>query len=328
MDFKRIAGIVILLVVVGGAVVVSQVDWAGLQRQEEARLDPVTVSLFFGGEKSAFLKNPKIVEILKDRYRVTLDAQKAGSVEMVTTLDATGRDCLWPSNQVAVELAKISGKTVLGDENIFNSPIVFYSWDRVTNELVKAGIAEKRADGHYVVDTPKLIDMIVAGKTWKDDLGLNIYGPIKIFSTDPRKSNSGNMWSGLLANLLNGGQVVDAQSLPTVLPQVQGYFRAMGHMEHSSGDIFENFLSTGMGSRPVIVGYENQLVEFVLANPDSADFIRQKTRILYPEPTVFSSHPLISLTGHLQAARRRAQGHRDPGHRLGRTRISVRPARC
>jgi hypothetical protein len=83
--------------------------------------------------------------------------------------------------------------------------------------------------------------------------------------------------------------------LPAALPQLHAYFRAMGHMEHSSGDIFENFLSQGMGPRPIIVGYENQLVEFVLAHPESADYIKGKIRTLYPEPTVFSSHPLISL---------------------------------
>jgi hypothetical protein len=137
--------------------------------------------------------------------------------------------------------------------------------------------------------------MIIEGKRWKEDLGLNIYGPVRIFSTDPRKSNSGNMWAGLLASVLNGGAVITTETLPGVLPELQDYFRAMGYMEHSSGDIFENFLSQGMGPRPIIVGYENQLVEFVLAHPESADYIKDKIRTLYPEPTVFSSHPLISL---------------------------------
>ena len=296
MNAKSIVGLLILLAVVAAAVILTQVDWDGLRREETAKLDPVTVHLYYGGEKKAFLHNPKILDILNKRYAVTLDAQRAGSVEMVTDLDVTGKDCLWPSNQVAVEFAQMSGKTVLSDQNIFNSPIVFYAWDKVADALIAAGIVELRDGVHYVVDTEKLIAMIVAGKTWKDDLGLNIYGPVKVFSTDPRKSNSGNMWSGLLASLLNGGTVPTGETLPPLLPRIQDYFRALGHMEHSSSDIFENFLSRGMGSLPLIVGYENQLVEFVLAHPENADYIRQKIRILYPEPTVFSSHPLISLT--------------------------------
>jgi hypothetical protein len=41
---------------------------------------------------------------------------------------------------------------------------------------------------------------------------------------------------------------------------------------------------------------ENQLVEFLNANAGYADLIRQKIRVIYPEPTVFASHPLIALT--------------------------------
>ena len=51
-----------------------------------------------------------------------------------------------------------------------------------------------------------------------------------------------------------------------------------------------------MGARPIIVGYENQLVEFLEENAQYADLIRDKIRVVYPEPTIFASHPLISLT--------------------------------
>jgi hypothetical protein len=44
------------------------------------------------------------------------------------------------------------------------------------------------------------------------------------------------------------------------------------------------------------VGYENQLVEFVLANPRSRNDILNSVCILYPLPTVWSSHPVIALT--------------------------------
>jgi hypothetical protein len=131
---------------------------------------------------------------------------------------------------------------------------------------------------------------------WKEDLGLNIYGPFKVFSTHPAKSNSGNIWAGLLATVFNGGETPNEAALPSLLPRITAYFEAMGHMEASSGDIFENFLKQGMGSRPMIVGYENQLVEFLNENADYADLIRARIRVLYPEPTIFASHPLISLT--------------------------------
>lgn len=290
---KKILGILILLAVAAGVVIATQVDWSGLQRTQSVKQDWVDVNIFYGGEKARFLENPQTKKTL-EKYKVRLNAAKAGSIEMATQLPTDGKDCLWPSNQIAVELARQAGKPVVSDTNIFNSPIVFYAWRPVTEAFIKAGIAS-RNNGVLTVDTLKLVQMVQQQKRWKDDLGLDVYGSLKIFSTDPRRSNSGNMWAGLLANTLNNGNVVSAADLPTVLPAVQAYFRAMGYMEHSSGDIFENFLKQGMGARPIIVGYENQLVEFVIEHQEYRDVIRDKIDILYPTPTVFASHPLISL---------------------------------
>lgn len=292
---KTILGLVILGVVAAVAVGVSQLDISSLTRRVETRA-PVSLSIYYGGEKSALLRNEKVQRILEDRYKIDLNATKAGSVEMATTLPVAGRDCLWPSNMVAVELARDSGRTVLGDETIFNSPIVFYAWAEVAEALKGAGVVRERGDGFLAADVQALGQLIVEGKRWKEDLGLNIYGPFKVFSTHPAKSNSGNIWSGLLATVFNGGDTPTEEDLPQILPRITAYFDAMGYMEASSGDIFENFLKQGMGARPIIVGYENQMVEFLTANAAAADQINARIRVIYPEPTIFASHPLISLT--------------------------------
>lgn len=290
---KKLLGIGILLVVALGVVIATQVDWSNLQRSQTARQDWIDIPIFYGGEKTNLLQNAQTKALL-ERHKIRLQAAKAGSIEMVTQLASDEKACLWPSNQVAVELARQSGKNLLGDSNIFNSAMVFYAWKPVTEAFIKAGIA-KRADGIVQVDVQKLVALVQQQRQWQDDLGLNVYGKIKVFSTDPKRSNSGNMWAGLLANALNGGQVVTAQDLDTVLPELTAYFQAMGHMERSSGDIFESFLKQGMGARPIIVAYENQLVEFVIEHQQYRDLIRDKIDILYPTPTVFASHPLISL---------------------------------
>lgn len=295
---RKVLGIVILLVVAAAVVIATQVDWSSLQRVAPLKQDWVDVNIFYGGEKSRFLANPQVQKTL-ERYKVRLHAAKAGSIEQVNQLPVDGKDCLWPSNQIAVELARQAGRPVQSDSNIFNSAMVFYAWRPVTEAFVKAGVAQ-RNNGVLTVDTFKLVEMVKQQKRWKEDLGLDVYGSVKIFSTDPRRSNSGNMWAGMLANTFNAGNVVSAADLPNVLPQVQAYFRAMGHMEYSSGDIFESFIKQGMGARPIIVGYENQLVEFVIEHQSSRDLIRDKIDILYPTPTVFASHPLISLGGQCQ----------------------------
>ena len=80
------------------------------------------------------------------------------------------------------------------------------------------------------------------------------------------------------------------------LDAIDTYFASLGFMESSSADLFANFLKQGMGARPLIVRYENQLVDFVVANQNYAQLIRDKIKVIYPEPTIFASHPLISLT--------------------------------
>ncbi len=292
---RTILGLAIIGAVAGVSAVVGFLDLSSLTRSVERR-DPVGLSIFYGGEKSALLANPDVQRIIEDRYKITLDASKAGSVEMATTLPVTGKDCLWPSNAVAVELARNSGKTVLGDETIFNSPIVFYAWAEIADALADNGVVTRRNDGMLTADVNDIGELISDGARWKEDLGVNVYGRFRVLSTHPAKSNSGNIWAALLATTLNGGETPVETDLPELLPRVADYFEQMGYMEASSGDIFENFLKQGMGARPIIVGYENQLVEFLTTNANYADLIRSKIRVIYPEPSIFASHPLISLT--------------------------------
>jgi len=286
-------GILLLAVVAIGTVVLTQTDLARMVSRAPG-LDPVKVSIFYGGEKASLLADPQVQRVF-DRYAVTLDATKAGSVEMVTGLDTTGKDCLWPSNGLSVGLAKEAGKSVLSEDTVFNSPVVIYAWDEVAAALQKAGVVQDQG-GMLVADTAKLGSLIAEGKRWKQDLGLDLYGPFRVISTDPSKSNSGMIWAALLATALNGGQVPTAQDAQRLAPQVEAYFASLGFMESSSGDLFANFLKQGMGARPLIVGYENQLVEFTLANAAQAQLINTKIKVIYPEPTIFASHPLIALT--------------------------------
>lgn len=254
-----------------------------------------TLSLYVGGEKINFLNNARVKAILEDRYGIMLNNSKAGSIEMVTTISVAGKDALWPSNQIAVDFFRKRGGDFLSEQNIFNSPLVLYAYDIVADALIGQNIVELREGSYYVIDFLKLVKLIKEKKSWKS-IGLpQLYGNIAIFSTDPRHSNSGNMFCGLLASMLNGGKPVTDENLEGVLDDVVDYFKTRGYMERSSGDIFKNFITTGVGAKPIIVGYENQLVEFAIENEKYSDFLRKKVRTLYPIPTVWSSHPIIAL---------------------------------
>ncbi|MEO7718255.1 MAG: hypothetical protein ABIY70_18800 [Capsulimonas sp.] len=261
---------------------------------------------YIGGEKLGFLADPDVTRILSDKYGIRVSATKLGSIDMVEG-DVTGQDFLWPSSQVAQEIyvdrvhkdsaskIKNGASKIVKSDIIFNSPIVIYSWDIVTDALIKVGVVRKVGAEYYIVDLPKLVDMINKKATWKS-IGLdNLYAGIIVRSTDPSKSNSGMMFAGLLANITNGGEVVNDSTVGKTLPTVKSFFVRQGFMETSSSDQFDQFLKMGVGTSPMVVGYESQLVEFGMENAQYRDMLKTHIQILYPRPTVWSSHPLIAL---------------------------------
>ena len=260
--------------------------------------DVSTLKGYAGGEKIAFIENPRTIAALR-KHGLALNAERAGSVEQVRdkTLLDTKPQFLWPSSSPLVDLAKRSVK-VLKDEVIFNSPIVIYSWAPIADGLVRAGLASKEG-AHYYVDALGLIEAVLARKAWSDLGQPDLYGRVRLIASDPNKSNSGFMFAGLAANML-AGDVATAETLPGILPRLVDLFRGMGFKSSSSGKVFDDYVAGGPGAQPMVVGYENQLVEWILADKDRWKRISgaagpAKPVALYPRPTVYSAHPLIAL---------------------------------
>lgn len=252
-----------------------------------------TVTGYIGSEKANFLANPDVQAILRERYDLEVDVRRAGSFEMLD-LSHQGIDFLWPSSQVALEKYRTEYGTTLADAIIFNSPIVLYSWMPVVDAATARGLV-RQEDGVYVADLPALLQAILDGRQWSD-IGVDqVFGRFTITSTDPLRSNSGNMYAGLVANILAGG-VADESTLPSILPAVQEVFAIQGQMEHSTGTLFERYLQLGMAQFPLIVGYESQYIEFARENPDLWPDVSSRIALVYPVPTVWSSHPIIALT--------------------------------
>ena len=279
----KIIGLVILITVIIAAVIYVMVGSSNAVTE---------IKGYVGGEKIGLLEDEEVREILEDKYKLSIDYAKAGSIDMITA-DATGMNFLFPSNQTALELyEKINGDPVKS-EIILNTPIVLYTRQAVADAFVSEGLATKDGDVYYV-DMTKLTEAIENGTKWSD-IGLDqLYGSITVGTTDPTKSNSGNMFAGLLANTLCGG-VADETSLYEILPRLESIFQKLGYMESSSSDLFDQFLKTGMGAKPLIAGYENQLLEFAVENPETWEHVSGDIIMMYPTPTVWSSHVFIAL---------------------------------
>ena len=89
---------------------------------------------YVGGEKIGLLEDEEVQKILKDRYKLSIDYARAGSIDMITA-DATGRDFLFPSNQTALELYRQINGDPVKSEIILNTPIVLYTRSAVAQAM-------------------------------------------------------------------------------------------------------------------------------------------------------------------------------------------------
>ncbi len=254
----------------------------------------ITVRGAIGSEKANLLEDPEIKKILHDTYGLTVDYRKAGSLQ-ISQGGTAGQDFVWPSGQYPKEVYERDHGTPMKSDVTFSSPIVMYAWAPVTQALLSAGIVET-VDGTTYVDMPKLLVAMNDGKSWRD-LGLGqVGGKVLVYTTDPTRSNSGNLFAGLLANTINGSTVVDEGAIGTVLPGVKGFYGRLGYMSDSTGFLFDQFLSQGIGAYPIIVGYENQLIEYSVDRPELRDVLLKQINILYPRPTTWATHTMMALT--------------------------------
>jgi len=290
---------IVFVIVIAAAVIVvvaSQLLSSTGSSDDKSSSADTKVIGYIGSEKADFLQNPQVKQILADRYDLVVEYTSLGSIAQATA-DTTGKDFLWPSSEIAQILYEETHASRAKAEVIFRSPLVLYSWPEVTDALIQQGIVTEE-NGVYYADMEQLVAITVSSDTLWKDIGLNVINShqAKIISTDPLESNSGNMFYGLLANILVPEEVATDASVNAVLPTLKDYYDSLGILKRGSADLFSEYISTGMGAYPLIVNYENLLIEFTMQNPSSRDTILSQLRVIYPRPTVWSDHPLIALT--------------------------------
>lgn len=285
---SKIIGLVALLAVVG--VILGTIVW------RQAQPKPVEIQQvngYLGGEKIGLFDDEQFAK-LAEQSGLKVNYRKAGSLAMMDA-DRKGMDYLFPSSRAAVEYGKANGVDTSNADIVFNSPIVVYTHKAVADALVGSGIMSKDDAGVYHMDMAKAVDAMVNNKTWNDVGYTNGYGQFRIDSTDPVKSNSGNEYAALVATVLNGGQPATIESVSRDTDKIRAIFAKSGWMETSSEDSFNQFLTLGIGSKPMMIGYESQLLDLAVNQPDAFKQIKDDVVIVYPTPTVWSTHTLIAL---------------------------------
>lgn len=293
---KKIIGLVLLICVmaaVGGIYLLTGGSGDGKEKETGKAKPKTAVSGYVGGEKIGFLEDEEVLSILGEKYGLEVDYSKAGSLDMMTA-DLEGRNYLFPSSSIALEYYEELHGSPVQSEILLNTPIVLYTHKMVLDAFGSQGLITKDGDVNYI-DMAKLVELIQNDMAWADIGVPELYGTVSVDTTDPARSNSGNMFAALLADVLNGGQTLTPEKVDEILPQLQTIFGKLGYMETSSSDLFSQFLRMGVGATPIAAGYESQIIEYAMLHPDEYEAVRDDIVVLYPAPTVWSAHVLIAL---------------------------------
>ena len=293
-------------------VVVSVIGILLLQKPNEPVVSPdrsvTTIVCATGGGKENFLADTELNQILRDEYgiQVTHIPWSNGRINDQALADDSGNtyDAVFFSDQRFYEqyLAAVN-KTYSRQKGYIalNTPIVFYSWKPVVEVLTATGIVTERDGVHYVSDMEKLLSYMDAGTRWSDiapadSLIRSNRNPINVIGVDPVTSSPGATYMGLLAGILDpasrSGRVSDEALL-----RLQQVYRNSGFLGGTPADLFSQYLRIGAGTYPLIVDYEKSLIDWAVAHPEEyTKQIKDHAVLLYPEPTVWNSHCIISFS--------------------------------
>ena len=306
MDRKKQAflGLAILIVFIIVIVAVTT-----LKNNKEGILDSNLKQVFVatGGGKENFLADEEVNNIMKQKYglKVTYDSWSNGKIvkDPLLRKDGSKYDAMFCSDQRFYDYFKVSADTSKGEAQrdrvlegglTLNTPIVIYSWDTVVDALIKENIVTQKDNVYYITDMNKLISYILEGKKWSD-IGVDmLYGTINIDSTDPVTSSPGATYYGLLLSIMCGGTVTE-ENLQANLQNLKEFYIKSGYMNTTPADLFELYLKTGVGGKPMIVDYEKSVIDFANSNPDGWEQVKDKIRILYPTPTIWNSHCIATF---------------------------------
>ena len=322
MNKKQVIGIVIFVLIILGVIGYKLLSNDGEIIDTNAK----TIYVATGGGKEDFLADEKVNQIFRKKYKVNpvFDTWSNGKTIKLPLIresvglgngDATGLtvrsegaskyDALFTSDQRYYDYYKLSPNSEAGEADRYtvleggltlNTPIVIYSWGPVVDALEKEGIVTMGDDNvYYITDMVKLMNYILEGKKWSD-IGLpNLYGTINISSTDPVTSSPGATYYGLLLSILSEVHITD-ENIDGNLAKLKEFYLKSGYMNNTPADLFESYLKTGMGGRPMIVDYEKSIIDFANSNPNGFESVKNDIRVLYPSPTIWNSHCLAIFT--------------------------------
>ncbi|MFE6483153.1 hypothetical protein ACFVGN_09490 [Streptomyces sp. NPDC057757] len=284
---KRIAGIVLAVLLIGGVVAAVV---AGRDGQDKGTATK-TVRGVIGSEKAEFFADPDVVKALAAKgYTVKTEASGSWAMD---SLDLKGYDFAFPSSQApADELAdKYHVQKPL--PRPFYSPLVVVAHRNAAEVLQQNGLAKlDKATGTLTMSA--YLRAAKADRTWQQLKGAEKYGELSgtlfIATTDPETSNSGALYLAAASYVADGGRVAaDSTAVTRTAPLMHKLISVQGQQQSSTDATFRDFIS-GAGN-PLVLVYESQVASLLVRGEDVDDLT-----VLYPDTTANSDHTVVPLT--------------------------------
>jgi hypothetical protein len=299
---KRTIGIVLAIALVGGiaAAIVFGRHGAAPSANSTSGSDKhlTLVTGVIGSEDAPFFADPQVEKIFK-QHGLNVQVTTAGSRQIATTVNLKGVDFVFPSSAPsAVALEQKTGKSTVFAP--FYSPMAIATFKPIVQILKSAGIASQDSDGIWHLNMAAYLKAVTAGTRWNQLMGAsslyNSSNSLLISSTDIRQSNSAAMYLSMASYVANGNNVVSsATQQSNVINQMGNLFLEQGFSASSSAEPFNDYLSQGIGSKPMVMIYESQFLGEEMDKTQSGAITKDMV-LMYPDPDVFSKHTVVPLT--------------------------------
>lgn len=250
------------------------------------------IKVVTGSEKMAYFNDPDVVKRL-DELGMKVAATPSGSRKIANRADLKNFDAAFPSSAPAAE--KIARETHPKDMYTpFHSPMAVATFEPILKSLEKEQVATQK-NGVWYLNVENYMKLASSGKRWRD-ISSDFPSPlgVQISSTDIRSSNSAAMYLAITSWVANGGNVPASDAEVTkAVQKVAPLFTHQGYTGSSSAGPFAEYLSQGMGARPMVMIYEAQFIEQQISAPDT---ISPNMKLMYLDPTMASQHTVLSFS--------------------------------
>jgi hypothetical protein len=253
------------------------------------------VQLAVGSENVPFFQDSQVQAIF-NTYGYDVQVTGFGSRQLADV--NIGRyDGFVPSSSVAaqqLEIAHPSLKSRYSPYPLFQSPLAIATYQPIAHCLEKLRIASQdRGIWWFNVEAYFQAFQKVPQPKWSD-CGASmapLAGTVLLTTTNPQCSNSAEMFVADASYAANSGTVQSISAAAKIGKELAPMIADQGFMENTTGTLFNDYLTQGMDSKPMVLIYESVFIGEKITAPGQ---MARGMVLMYLMPDIYSQRTLIA----------------------------------